>query len=81
MSARYFEPVKPSPGPHEYENDTIRVKNKAPNFTMSTRSKSYHQLTFDKNLYAPGPTNYNPKGGFEKNNGIFIGSSNRKDLT
>lgn len=57
------------------------MKNKAPGFSISTRSKSYHQLTFDNNIYSPGPTQYNHSGGFEKNNGIFIGTSNRKDLT
>lgn len=48
---------------------------------MSAKCKSYHQLTFDNNVYTPGPTNYNHKGGFEKDHGIFIGTSNRKDLT
>lgn len=81
MSARYFDPVRRTPGPHEYENDTLRVKNKAPNFTMSTRSKSYHQLTIDKNMYTPGPTSYKLKEGLDREHGVFIGSSSRKDLT
>jgi hypothetical protein len=81
MSARNFEPVKRTPGPHEYQNDTLRVKNKAPNFSMAAKCMSYHQLTFDNNVFSPSPTIYNHKGGFEKTNGIFIGTSNRKDLT
>lgn len=64
MSARHFDTVKRTPGPHEYDNNTIKVKNKAPGFSISTRSKSYHQLTFDKNVYTPGPTQYNHTGGF-----------------
>lgn len=48
---------------------------------MSTRSKSYHQLTFERNIYTPSPTAYKHKGAFEKKNGVVIGSSNRKDLT
>lgn len=50
---------------------------------MSTRSKSYHQLTADQNMYTPGPTKYDHKGSFENKNpsGVVIGTSNRKDLT
>ena len=40
---------------------------------MSTRSKSYHQLTMDKNLYTPGPTRYENKGTFDNANGFVIG--------
>lgn len=76
MSARYFQTNKVSPGPHEYDNDNIKVKNKAPRFTMSSRSKSYHQLTTDQNMYTPGPTKYDHRGSFEKKNGgVVIGSS------
>jgi hypothetical protein len=59
----------------------LKVKKKAPNFTMSTMSKSYHQLTFEKNTYKPGPTTYNKNSTSENKNGIFIGTSSRKDLT
>ena len=48
---------------------------------MAAKCMSYHQLTFDNNVFSPSPTIYNHKGGFEKTNGIFIGTSNRKDLT
>jgi|JI10StandDraft_1071094.scaffolds.fasta_scaffold900142_1 hypothetical protein len=48
---------------------------------MSARSKSYHQLTIDKNLYTPGPTRYENKSNFDGKNGFVIGESNRKDLT
>ncbi len=50
---------------------------------MSTRSKSYHQLTADQNMYTPGPTKYDQKGSFGNKNlsGVVIGTSNRKDLT
>lgn len=82
MSARNVDYTKRSPGPHEYDNNTLRVKNKAPGFSMSAKSKSYKQMTFDKNSYKPAPTCYDSKGAFDKkNSGIFIGSSKRKDLT
>lgn len=82
MSARSTEYVKRTPGPHEYDNNTLRVKNKAPNFTMSTRSKSFHQLTFDNNVYTPAPTSYNYRSTFEGNkSGVVIGTAQRRDLT
>lgn len=48
---------------------------------MSTKSKSYHQLTFDNNIFSPAPTSYNHKSSFEKNNKVVIGTGTRKDLT
>jgi hypothetical protein len=81
MSARSTEYIKRTPGPHEYDNNTLKVKKKAPKFTMSTMSKSYHQLTFEKNTYKPSPTTYNKIGTLENKTGIFIGTSSRKDLT
>ena len=81
MSARNVDYTKRTPGPHDYDNDTIKVKNHAPGYTMSTKSKSYKQMTFEKNNYKPAPTSYGSKGAFQKKNGIFIRSSNRKDLT
>lgn len=81
MSAKNIEYVKRTPGPHEYDNNTLKVKSKAPNFTMAPRSKSYRQLEFDLNEYKPAPVSYEAKGSFQKKNGIFIGCSSRKDLT
>lgn len=48
---------------------------------MSTKSKSYREIVKDNNLYKPAPVSYETKGSFQKPNGIFIGSSSRKDLT
>lgn len=48
---------------------------------MGAKSKSYHQLEFDLNEYKPAPVSYEAKGSFQKPNGVFIGSSTRKDLT
>lgn len=81
MSARSADYLKRTPGPQDYNNNTLKVKNKSPVYTMSTMSKSYHQMTFDKNNYKPGPTNYNHKGSFEKKNGTVMGNSVRRDLT
>lgn len=81
MSARNVDYTKRTPGPHEYDNNTLKVKNKAPGFSMSARSKSYKQMTFDKNSYKPAPTCYDSKGNLEKKSAVFIGSSKRKDLT
>ena len=81
MSAKTIDYTKKTPGPHEYDNNTLKVKNRQPRFSMSAKSKSYKQMTFDKNSYKPGPTNYEAKGAFERKNGIFIGGSQRKDLT
>ena len=81
MSARNIDYVKKTPGPHEYDNNTLKVKNKAPGFSMSTKSKSYREIVKDNNLYKPAPVSYEAKGSFQKPNGIFIGSSSRKDLT
>lgn len=81
MSARHFQSVKPTPGPHQYNNDTLRVKNKAPHFSMSTRSKSTHELNFDKNIYTPAPNTYRQSDPYAKKGHVVIGTSNRKDLT
>ena len=49
---------------------------------MATRSKSYKQLTTEKNMYQPAPTAYDSfKGSFIRNTKTVIGTSNRKDLT
>ena len=81
MSAKNVEYVKRTPGPNEYDNDTLKIKNKAPGFSMSTKSKSYRDIVKDNNQYKPAPVSYESKGSFQKPNGIFIGSSKRKDLT
>ena len=81
MSAKNPEYVKRTPGPHEYDNNTLKVKNKAPGFSMATKSKSYRQLEVDLNKYKPAPVSYESKGSFERKNGVVIGSSLRRDLT
>ena len=81
MSARYVDYTKKTPGPTDYDNNTLKVKNKSPGFSLGVKSKSYHQLQFEKNDYKPAPVHYESKGSFNKKNGTVIGSSNRKDLT
>jgi hypothetical protein len=44
MSAKSISYGKKTPGPHDYDNDTLKVKQKAPGFSMSTKSKSYKQM-------------------------------------
>lgn len=72
MSARYVDYSKRTPGPHEYDNNTLRVKGHAPVFSMGNKSKSVNQITFDNNSYKPGPTSYEKKGTNSKS-GAFIG--------
>ena len=49
MSARYIDYTKRTPGPHSYNNDTLKVKSKAPGYSMRSKSKSYKQMEFEKN--------------------------------
>jgi hypothetical protein len=72
--------LKRTPGPQDYDNNSLKNKNKAPNYSMSTMSKSYNQMTVDNNSYKPAPTSYNFKDSFEKKNGVVIGTSIRKGL-
>lgn len=41
MSAKYCNYVKNTPGPSDYDNNTLKVRNKSPGYTMAPRSKSY----------------------------------------
>lgn len=40
FSARYLDINKMTPGPQDYNNDTTKVKKKAPNLSMSAKYKS-----------------------------------------
>lgn len=71
MSARLDLRPKYSPGPHEYNNDTIQTKKKEPIFSMSARSKDYRQIVRDNNLYKPAPNSYNSKGSFNNPKGVY----------
>lgn len=79
MSARSTEYLKRTPGPQDYENTLLKTKNASPNYTMSTMSKSYHQMTADKNSYKPAPTSYNNLGSSKKS-GVVIGNVPRMGL-
>lgn len=81
MSARYFRQPMKTPGPLEYVNDTIKVKNKTPVYSMGRKSKSTIKIIEDHNKYKPGPNNYEQKFAFSKTAGVIFGSSHRKDLT
>lgn len=81
MSARYIDHTKKTPGPQDYDNDTLKVHNKQPVFTMGNKSKSFHQITFDKNDYKPAPTTYESKTSLGMANSAVIGISKRRDLT
>lgn len=47
-----------TPGPLDYINDTLKVKNKSPAFSLGKKSKSTIKIIDDHNLYKPGPNNY-----------------------
>lgn len=79
MSAKSTEYLKRTPGPQDYENALLKTKYASPNYTMSTKSKSYHQMTFEKNSYKPAPTSYNNQG-FSKKGGVVIGNVPRMGL-
>lgn len=81
MSARTIDYSKKTPGPQDYDNNSLIIKSKAPGFSMATKSKSYKQLEFEKNEYKPAATAYESKSTFDKKQGGLIGSSTRKDLT
>jgi len=85
MSARHFAPISNTPGPGTYDNNTLKVKHRSPVFTTAPRSKSTHQLDFENNCYTPGPDVYRSQSLFkiknEKNPGVIIGKSLRRDLT
>jgi hypothetical protein len=46
MSARLNNICKKTPGPFDYNNDTIKVKSKAPVFSMGNKSKSAQKIVF-----------------------------------
>jgi hypothetical protein len=46
MSARLSEIDKKSPGPFDYNNNTLKVKSKAPVFSMGNKSKSASKILF-----------------------------------
>jgi hypothetical protein len=46
MSARLDGVHKKTPGPFDYNNDTIKVKSKAPTFSMGNKSKSVDKIIF-----------------------------------
>ena len=64
MSAKVFNNSKQSPGPADYQTDTLYLKNKSPNFTIPSRSKSAKQIDFEKNNFSPAPTTYNKSSTF-----------------
>jgi hypothetical protein len=73
--------TKHTPGPTDYDTKARNILNKAPVYTLGNKSKSNKQIDFDHNNYKPAPTNYETKGSFIQNNGVFVGSSSRYDLT
>lgn len=82
MSYKYLDYNKHTPGPQDYDPNGVKVLNKTPVYTLGNKSKSTHHIDFDHNTYKPGPTSYkNSKGNFINKNGVFIGSSSRKELT
>lgn len=46
MSARLNEIDKKTPGPSDYNNNTLKVKSKAPIFSMGNKSKSVSKILF-----------------------------------
>ena len=46
MSARNFDYTKKTPGPQDYENNSLFMKSKAPGYSMANKSKSYKELEF-----------------------------------
>lgn len=70
LAGRLDYPIKNSPGPQDYNNDSLRIKHKLPEFSMSKRSKSYREIVYDNNLYKPAPTAYQTKGSFNNPKGL-----------
>lgn len=81
MSAKYIDYTKRTPGPQDYETNTIKLLGKAPVFSLGNKSKSAMQIITDHNTYKPASTSYEAKGAFDSRHGVVIGSSQRKDLT
>ena len=81
MSARYIDYSKRTPGPTDYDNNTLKVRNSQPGYSMKGRSKSSKQLTDEKNEFKPSPSQYCLKGSFNNPNGTVMGTSARKALT
>lgn len=42
----------------DYDNDTLKVKNKNPGYSMRNKALSYDQLVMKNNIYKPGPEKY-----------------------
>jgi hypothetical protein len=81
MSARTLKKMERTPGPGQYDNDSLKLRKTQPNFSIPGQSKS--TINCDKNK-TPGPTDYSCKGLFdnEKNKpGILIGSEKRRGLS
>lgn len=81
MSARLNDIRTKTPGPFDYNNDTIKVKSKAPTFSMGNKSKSVDKIIFENNLYKPSSTLYQNKSTFLDVKNVVLGTSNRKNLT
>lgn len=58
MSARYIRQPLKTPGPLDYQADTLKIRSKSPVYTLGVKSKSALKIIDEHNNYKPAPTNY-----------------------